>query len=83
MTGSDFVYPADLSETVRQVSMGRRTFGRQLAPPIRSMTDPKPQADKFRDMAQPLDADEDGTRLEEVVCHVTAAPVPLKLESKS
>ena len=42
------------------------------------MTDPKPQADKFRDMARELEADEDDARFEEAARKVATAPVPPK-----
>lgn len=42
------------------------------------MTDPKPQADKFRDMARELEADEDEARFEEAARKVATAPVPPK-----
>lgn len=43
------------------------------------MTDtPKPQADKFGDMARQLDADEDEGRFEEAGRRVAPAPVPPK-----
>lgn len=42
------------------------------------MTDPKPQADKFRDMARELEADEDEARFEEAARKVATAPVPEK-----
>lgn len=40
----------------------------------------KPQADKFRDMARELEADEDEARFEEVARKVATAPVPPKVE---
>lgn len=42
--------------------------------------DPKPQVDKFRDMARQLEADEDEARFEEVARRVATAPVPPKTE---
>lgn len=43
------------------------------------MTDaPKPQADKFRDMARQLEADEDEARFEGAARKVATAPVPPK-----
>lgn len=36
-------------------------------PRIADATDPKPQADKFRDLARELEADEDEARFEETV----------------
>lgn len=45
------------------------------------MTDvPKPQADKFRDMARQLEADEDEARFEEAARKVATAPVPARPE---
>jgi hypothetical protein len=41
----------------------------------------KPQADKFRDMARDLEADEDEARFEEAARKIATAPVPSK-ESK-
>jgi len=38
----------------------------------------KPQADKFRDMARELEADETPEHFERVVQHVVAAPIPEK-----
>jgi len=38
----------------------------------------KPQADKFRDMARELEADEASEHFERVVQHVVAAPIPPK-----
>jgi len=43
-------------------------------------SDPKPQADKFRDMARQLDADEDEARFEEAARKVAMAPLPPKPE---
>ena len=40
--------------------------------------DPKPQADKFRDMARQLEADETSSVFEAAVRKVVAAPVPPK-----
>ena len=45
------------------------------------MTDDKPQADKFRDMARDLECDEDEARFEEKVKRVATAPKP-KPETK-
>lgn len=43
------------------------------------MTDgPKAQADKFREMARKLEADESPEHFERVVQHVVSAPVPPK-----
>ena len=44
---------------------------------MKSATD-KPQADKFRDMARELEADEAPEHFERVVQHIIAAPVPPK-----
>lgn len=38
----------------------------------------KPQADKFRDMARQLEADEDEARFEETARKVATAPQPKK-----
>lgn len=38
------------------------------------MTDPKPQADKFCDMARQLVADEDRARFDEAVRKIVTAP---------
>lgn len=40
--------------------------------------DPKPQADKFRDMARELEADEDEARFEEAARQVATAPAAPK-----
>lgn len=41
-------------------------------------TDDKPQADKFRDMARELEADEDPAHFERVARQIVDAPVPPK-----
>lgn len=47
------------------------------------MTDrPKPQVDKFRDLARELEADEDEARFEAVVKKVAKAPPPEKDDAK-
>ena len=38
--------------------------------------EPKPQVDKFRDLARELEADEDEARFEETVRKVAKAPKP-------
>lgn len=38
----------------------------------------KPQADKFRDMARELEADEAPEHFERVVQHIVAVPIPPK-----
>ncbi|MBB5744657.1 hypothetical protein GGR13_000229 [Brevundimonas variabilis] len=38
----------------------------------------KPQADKFRDMARELEADEDPAHFERVARHIVDAPIPPK-----
>lgn len=40
------------------------------------MSDPKPQVDKFRDLARELEADEDEARFEETVKKLAKAPPP-------
>ncbi|HRD45893.1 MAG TPA: hypothetical protein PLF78_05355 [Caulobacter sp.] len=40
--------------------------------------DPKTQADKFRDLARELEADEDEARFEETVKKIVQAPKPEK-----
>jgi hypothetical protein len=42
------------------------------------MTDPKPQSDKFKDMARELEADAAPEHFERVVQHIVAAPIPPK-----
>ncbi len=42
------------------------------------MTDPKSQADKFRDIARELEADEAPDHFERVVQHIVAVPIPPK-----
>lgn len=42
--------------------------------------DPKPQADKFRDLARELECDEDEARFEETVRKVAKAPQPRPTE---
>lgn len=49
------------------------------------MTDPatpKPQVDKFRDLARELEADEDEARFEATVKKVAKAPPPEKDDAK-
>jgi hypothetical protein len=41
------------------------------------MTDPKPQADKFRDLARELECDEDEAAFDENVRKVATAPKPV------
>jgi len=43
--------------------------------------EPKPQVDKFRDLARELEADEDEARFEETVKKVAKAPKPQTEES--
>ena len=40
--------------------------------------DPKPQADKFRDLARELECDEDDAAFEDKVRKVVAAPSPVQ-----
>ena len=40
------------------------------------MGDPKPQADKFRDLARELECDEDEAAIEQTVRKVAKAPPP-------
>lgn len=43
--------------------------------------DPKPQADKFRDLARELEADEDPAHFEETVRKIAKAPAPKQPDS--
>lgn len=45
-------------------------------------TDPKPQADKFRDLARQLEADEDEARFEDAVKKIVQAPKPERAEGE-
>lgn len=47
-----------------------------------SSAPPKPQADKFRDMARELEADEDEAAFEDKVRRVVTAPKPETEEPK-
>lgn len=42
--------------------------------------EPKPQADKFRDLARELECDEDEARFEDQVRKIASAPKPEKAE---